>query len=230
MDMALRRIRTGGFLAEEEAALLVHDMNNGLTVASANLEVLADESPVLSDHAQGALADSRAALERMRVMLGQFLDIHRLEEGRTVRRTPTSLVQLLRDCGRYYTHRGGTYRVEVTAPEASALLDPDLVERAIANLLFNAVRYVGRGGVIRLSGIVHEDAVVIDVGNTGEPPPADKQREIFDKFRTGPTGQRGLGLYFCRLVCRAHDGDIELTSASEFPTVFRMTLAISPDQ
>lgn len=216
--------RTGGFLGDDEAALLVHDMNNGLTVASANLEMLADESPRLSDAAQGALDDSRAALERMRIMLGQFLDIHRLEDGRPVRRTAVPLHPLLVDCARYYTHRAGRYRVEIAAPDLTANVDADLVERAIANLLFNAIRYVGAGGVIRLSAMAHGDVAVIDVANTGPPPPTDQRQELFDKFHTGATGQRGLGLYFCRLVCRSHGGDVELTSTPGFPTVFRLTL------
>jgi signal transduction histidine kinase len=160
-------------------------------------------------------------------MLGQFLDIHRLEEGRVVRRAPTPLLELLRDCGRYDTHRAGSFRVEVTAPDAAVSIDPELAERAIANLLFNAVRYAGHNGVIRLSGVVHEDAAIIDICNTGEPPPPEARLEVFDKFRTGPTGQRGLGLYFCRLVCRAHGGDIELTSSPGFPTVFRMLLPVA---
>lgn len=219
--------RTGGLMGDEEAALLVHDMNNGLTVASANLELLADEGPMLSDDAQGALADSRAALERMRIMLGQFVDTHRLEEGRALRRASLQLHKLLVDCARYYTHRAGRYRVEIRAPELAVNLDADLIERAIANLLFNAIRYVGAGGVIRLSAMAHEDEVVIDVANTGAPPPVADRLEIFDKFRTGATGQRGLGLYFCRLVCLSHGGTIELTSTADFPTVFRLRLPSS---
>jgi len=220
---------TGEGEGSERAALLVHDLRNGLMVAQANLELIELESEKLSSLARESLSDSMTALERMGVLLSQFLDVHRLEEGRYVRRQEIDLEPLLARCVDAYTIRRSRAHIEVAAPGVHAAIDASMLERAVANVLFNAIRYVDSGGTIRLAATSDVDSdgrslLVVDIGNSGDPPPAHVSDVLFSKYGVGATGQRGLGLYFCRLVCEAHGGRIEMHPLPGLPTNFRMLL------
>ncbi|OGQ13634.1 MAG: hypothetical protein A2138_23545 [Deltaproteobacteria bacterium RBG_16_71_12] len=90
--------------------------------------------------------------------------------------------------------------------------DPSLVMRVVQNLLGNAARYVGRRGVVEVAVRAVDDACVVTVGNDGPAIPKDQQATLFDQFGQVTDGQtvgnRGLGLYFCRLVAERHRGTI----------------------
>lgn len=208
--------------SDEQLALLVHDLNNGLTVAQAGVEFAADENGDLPPDTRHALSDAQIALERMRVMLQQFLDTYNLEEnGVSVVRRPAVLGDVIEQAARVVGN-ARPFALEVEAERVACRIDLGLVDRAVANLLLNAVRYVGNGGRIRLSARVDAGDVVIDVGNSGPPPRAESVPTLFDKFVVGDSGQHGLGLYFCQLVAVAHGGAASFHPLDELPTNFRI--------
>jgi signal transduction histidine kinase len=221
-DSATRAESSG---TDEQFALLVHDLNNGLTVAQASVELVSEGQGSLTSDDRTMLGDAQVALERMRVILRQFLDVYRLEGGvMVVRRTPAVLGDIVNAAVRGFVGTSDRYRVEVDGARDLCRVDAVLVERAVRNLLLNAIRYVDRGGTIRVSGRRDGDDIVIDVGNSGPPPPADLRETLFQKFSMGETGGHGLGLYFCHLVATRHGGSIELLSLPEVRTNFRLRL------
>jgi sensor histidine kinase regulating citrate/malate metabolism len=66
----------------------------------------------------------------------------------------------------------------------------------------------------------------IGVGNTGQPIPPERRSGLFAKYSTGGDGksQRGMGLYFCRLACEAHGGQIAITDHETYQTYFAIDL------
>jgi signal transduction histidine kinase len=68
--------------------------------------------------------------------------------------------------------------------------------------------------------------LVIRVGNNGPPVPEAERPRIFGRYyrlearREGARANRGLGLYFCKLVADAHRGTIEVESRPELPACF----------
>lgn len=221
--------------ASETAALLAHDLNNGLSVVSANLGFVGehvDEGGEVDE----ALGSSRRALKRMIALVRNFVDIARFEDA-ALEPTPTrvDVSELVRGSAAIHDPRKSGARVDIECPEGlTTSIDPVLVERILHNLLTNATRYVDAGGVVRVSARRAVDRglgprLEIAVGNTGGPIPPQQRAGLFEKYRTGPDGraQRGMGLYFCRLAAEAMGGSIELSEHSPFPTDFVVVIPIT---
>jgi two-component system, OmpR family, heavy metal sensor histidine kinase CusS len=116
------------------------------------------------------------------------------------------------------------------APELRARLDVDLCGRMLENLLDNAVRYARRAGRVLVSARLEDGALVLRVGNDGQPVAVSERGKIFDRYyrldarRAGARANRGLGLYFCKLVAEAHGGTIELVETEDLPAVFEVKI------
>lgn len=94
-----------------------------------------------------------------------------------------------------------------------------LFQRAITNLVSNALAHTPRGGSVTLEAKRTSDAMVaIDVADTGEGIPKDAQVHIFDRFyradqvRSPTSGRVGLGLPITRSIVMLHGGTIEVES------------------
>lgn len=218
--------------AAEAAALLAHDLNNGLSIASANLQFLDDYVARGSDDEDviDSIAAARRALRRMTGLVANFVDIARLEDAAlTPERSETDVHELLSGAALIHhsskTADGAGIEVHCD-PGMTACIDPVLIERVIHNLLNNATRYVSEGGRIALKGRVTDGALHLAVCNTGAAVPLGLRKDLFAKYRKGSDGkaQRGMGLYFCRLACEAHGGTIALREDDDFATMFEIRL------
>jgi two-component system, sensor histidine kinase and response regulator len=213
----------------EAAALLAHDLNNGLSIANANLQFLDEELELDGDLAD-AMAGSQRALHRMSTLVRNFVDISRLEDDAIQpQRTQVDIDELLHTVARVHDHArtGSARRIRIECPaRLCAWVDPMLLERILHNLLNNAVRYVDAGGRILVRAALEGGELVIGVGNTGAAIPGELQATLFTKYSKGQDGraQRGMGLYFCRLASEAHGGRIGLETDPDCSTYFAVRL------
>src|SRR6185369_3188825 len=82
----------------------------------------------------------------------------------------------------------------------AVLAQPELLARALANVIRNAVRYAGEAGPIVVSANREEDQVRITIADSGTGVPAESLDKLFDPFyrpeshRARATGGAGLGL------------------------------------
>ena len=105
----------------------------------------------------------------------------------------------------------------VRASLAPALVggDPALIERLIANLLDNALRYNDDRGLVEITTGGDEDEVYVAMVNTGPVVPESAIEQLFEPFqrlgeRTAePDGHHGLGLSIVRAIATAHDARVE---------------------
>jgi signal transduction histidine kinase len=220
---------------DETASLLVHDLKNPMTVILSNLEYLTEEFrevPVAA-HIGEALTDASSGARRGLRLIGNLLDLSRLEQQRFVPdRIAIDIGALLREVSghRRAQARAGQVTVEVIAdPELRVEGDEDLLMRVVENIFDNALRYTPAGGRIVLRGHRVGERAQLRVCNTGDSIPAEVASRVFEKYSQGRTlaGRRmnlGLGLYFCRLAVEAHGGRIWTETSSEFPTIFALEL------
>lgn len=202
----------------EAAAMLAHDLNNGLVVALCNIELLKEVLPVAGEDAE-ALDVTLGALRRMSGLVSNFVDIARFEDAAVKPAcVDTNVSQTIHAVlGVHRITSSPAVRFEVDcSPERMGFFDPALIERVLHNLVGNATRYCTRG-VIRVSarGWDRTDptAVELEVFNSGAPITADARAKLFVKYAKGAGGKRGFGLYFARLACEAHGGVIECRDA-----------------
>jgi nitrogen fixation/metabolism regulation signal transduction histidine kinase len=92
--------------------------------------------------------------------------------------------------------------------------DRRLVERALVNLLENALQAVGESGriTVRVSRRADPDRVEVVVEDTGPGVPAEMRERIFEPFFSTKTSGSGLGLALVKKIAEDHDGGVTLDS------------------
>ncbi len=217
------------------ASLVVHDLRNPLSALLGNVDLMIEETAEDgSEMVREILGDCRELVQKSLSLVAGLLDVEELEEGLLVADPVESNIGEM--CHRAARHQGATVKMrDLTVsfeidPDISGMLDADLVERVIENLLDNAVRYAPRGGNVVVAAGREGSDLVIRVGNGGPPVPESERARIFGRYyrlearRSGARSNRGLGLYYCKLVAEAHGGSIAVEELPELPTCFVVRL------
>ncbi|MFI7676901.1 sensor histidine kinase [Actinophytocola sp. NPDC049390] len=118
--------------------------------------------------------------------------------------------------------------VTVTAAPCKVMADPTLLQRAVGNLLGNALRY---GRQPNQPAIVHISVAGgrVTVADHGPGVSSDFVEEAFDRFRTSSGGPGvGLGLSIVRWVATAHGGTLSVYNAEDAGAIFELALPVLP--
>jgi signal transduction histidine kinase len=111
--------------------------------------------------------------------------------------------------------------LRVMLPPASVLGDPALVQRLVANLVGNAVRYNRPHGWIELECATSPRGTTLRVANSGPVVPAEAVEGLFEPFhrlgseRVADNGHYGLGLSIARAIATAHGATITAEARPE---------------
>jgi signal transduction histidine kinase len=110
--------------------------------------------------------------------------------------------------------------------------NPDQIERILANLVDNAIKYTKPGGSVAVACSADEARVRIIVRDTGIGISAEHRERVFDRFWRAATarsdGGTGLGLAIARALARRHGGDIAVDSEIDRGSAFTLTLPRRP--
>lgn len=144
--------------------------------------------------------DVREEVQHMSGLVNELLSFSKASLGAgAVRLEPIALRPLVERAIRRESRSDAEFRNEVPE-QARAVADPELLVRAISNLLRNAVRYAGEAGPITISSGDVEKSVELIVSDQGPGVPESELPKLFDPFyrvdtsRTRETGGAGLGL------------------------------------
>jgi hypothetical protein len=114
---------------------------------------------------------------------------------------------------------------------APAQGDVRQIQRAVANLLDNAVKYTPRGGTIALSVLLRGPNVQLSISNSGENISPKDLPNIFKRFYRADGSRcgsgNGLGLSLAKAIVEAHGGWISVCSTPGDHTVFVMSFPAS---
>ncbi len=215
--------------AEELVTVLAHDLRNYLTPIKGRLDLLRRRAA--RERRPADLADSEAAagLAHLDRLIGDLLDVARLEQGMFVLSPrPVDLVALVHDAA--VTLEGATVGIRVQAPdEVVCQVDPDRLRQALDNLLVNAVNHTPAGASVNLQLTTitrdSEHTAVITVADEGPGIPPELLPRLFERFvaGSGSTGL-GLGLYLAKRIADAHGGTLTVDSAPGHGARFALAL------
>jgi PAS domain S-box-containing protein len=212
-------------------SIVSHDIRNPLAAIDGSaraLAVRANDDPPLRKIAERISRN----VDRIMHIVGDLLDFSRDRYGRgiPVVLAPADMHGICRDVVDEVVS-GATDRdiiVECTG-DASGTWDRHRIAQAVSNLLGNAVQHSPAGTPVHVHIRGERDQVVVEVHNEGAIP-CDRMRTLFEAF--GSSTQRaghyheglGLGLFIARAIARVHHGNIEVDSAPESGTTFRVAL------
>jgi len=215
--------RAAGELAESDRArtallnAVSHDLRTPIASAKAAVSSLrSDEVAWTEADRQELLANADSALDRLTALVTNLLDLSRLQAGAlSVSVGPVGLDDVVqRALAMTSAHDRVELDVSPDLGEVSA--DAGLLERVVANVVENALRYHPAGGRIRIAASAHARSVELRIVDTGPGIPADVRDAVFAPFqrrddRAVSTGAGvGLGLAIARGFVEAMQGRISL--------------------
>jgi signal transduction histidine kinase len=215
-------------LRRQFTSIVGHELKNPLTMIRGYAELL-KVNPTQARAADIILEQSDHLLR----LIQDISDISRLEAGQLeLRPRDVDLMDLVRDA----TQRAQTVAagriIDLDAPEhqPSGWWDADRVAQVLHNLLFNAIKYSPPTSTIFVRVRNLGEAAEIAVSNGGEGIPQESLSRLFDAFyrteqavESGAQGL-GLGLYICKLLVEAHNGQLWVDSTPGAQTTFTFTL------
>ncbi len=230
----------------EGVSNLSHDLRSPLTATVACLETLdarwaRAEGPATTTTDDHRLIEIALRNTRNAARLVQSLgDLAKLDEPEfKLHPEVVDLAELLDDIAIRFTERaaqqGVTLRAEPAAngaPPPFAAVDIELFERAVANLVDNALKFCPRGAAITLAARVAEGRVEISVADTGPGIAMVDLPHLFDRFyqsrqsvapATGEGG-KGLGLAIVKRIAELHGGAVSVTSERGTGTTVTLSL------
>jgi len=179
---------------------------------------------------------AKIILQRCRYMdklLDQMLDISRQDaDDLTIRLADHNLSEVVRKIAVEYIMilDGDQVHLDVEAPDEDIhlLVDASLIERALRNILDNAIRYGKDGRYLGIQLTADEHSVNIIVQDRGKGIPAEHHAYIFDRFYRVDSGRKGeglgIGLAIVKDIVEVHQGSVEMSSIPNVETVFRISL------
>ncbi|MEO8243491.1 MAG: ATP-binding protein [bacterium] len=190
------------FVAERThmLAALSHDLRSPLTAMRLRIEML--------DETEDSVR-LKALVEEMQAMVEATLEF-----ARGVAKTePAATIDLATMLSDLVADVGGDRATLAPSPPVPAVVRPHALNRALRNLIDNAVRY---GGTAEVSLTQEPGFAVITVADKGPGLPEDQLEAVFEPFvrleasRNRDTGGVGLGLAIARTIVQAHGGTIHL--------------------
>ncbi|MBL8421476.1 MAG: heavy metal sensor histidine kinase [Dechloromonas sp.] len=209
------------------SADLAHELRTPIHTLRMQTEVSLAK-PRSGDEYRDLLASNLEEYERLSRIIGDMLFLAKAEHGLV---TPdTGEVPLRGLCQRlveYYGILAENLSLELRGDEVSIQGDQLMLERAIGNLLVNAIQHTPAAGRITLEIASQPELASISVTNSGPPIPADAIGTIFDRFvRLSPDHEgSGLGLAITRSIVAAHGGTIAVHARNQ-ATQFVITIPI----
>jgi K+-sensing histidine kinase KdpD len=186
-----------------------HDLRSPLTAILASADALASPGLMLEPEDRLGLAETiRDEATRLDRVVEQLLDLSRLEAGsaephRELWHIDELVGQALAGLGA----EAGRVRLEIGSETPPVEVDAAQVERVLANLLDNALKYSPPGSFVLLRAEPGATELRIHVVDSGAGLPDEQREALFQPFRRGAAGHgSGLGLAIARGFAEANGG------------------------
>ena len=190
-----------------------HELRTPIAALQAVLENLVDG---VSNPGPGELRTALAQTERLGRLVGDLLDLSRVQEGVTpLQLKQVRLIDIFDDAVAQARADGVRYAVDVRPENLTVVADPDRLHQLLANLLDNAARHSPSGGEVRLGAERLGDDVHLTVADEGPGIAAADRSAVFERFTTsaGHSSGTGLGLTISRWVAELHGGTIAVADS-----------------
>ena len=191
---------------------------------------------------EGALDDRPAAMEfmghiqrevdRMTQLVEELLELSRIESGAApLRFVPLDAAALVTDTVKRFAQQAERAGLTLAArtPEGALPIvgDGERLERALGNLVANAIKFTPLGGSVTVAAEATDGDVAISVTDTGIGIEPEQQARVFERFYKADRGRgdgTGLGLAIVKHIALAHEGNVSVESRPGRGSTFTIRL------
>ncbi len=213
---------------------IAHDLRSPLTRIRAMAEIAQSHPESTKDNNKTA-GDILKECDRLMHFINTTLDIAEMEAGAThAKKGPIDFSQLIADLCEFYEPVASEKSITLSIslePNCQLIGDKHNLQRMVANLLDNAMKYSSPEGRIRVELLPSPHEYRLTIADSGVGIPFSDQNRVFDRFfrcdHSRSLDGCGLGLSFARSVARAHGGDIAVISETAKGSVFTCILPAS---
>lgn len=216
---------------------MVHELRTPLTSIVAYSELLLRPGLAAEQHTAFVETVLQEA-SRLTTMINDFLDLARLQSGRSrLAHDAIDVRELMRDCLSVMMPQAQKKNISLhfDAPADLPMVagDRGRLKQVLMNLISNAVKYTASNGKVRAYVEQQDGKVLIAVEDNGRGIPEKDLPHIFDKFyrvqdSEGWATGTGLGLSIVKEIIEAHGGQIDVRSEWGAGTTFAFKLPIAP--
>lgn len=213
---------------------IAHDLRMPITRIRGVAEITLTRDSDLSQYREMAVT----VIEESDQLVGQIntiLELAEIDAGLKVMTLEkvnlTRLIQMAAELYQPVTEDKGII-LNLQLPGESCFINGNLsaLQRLLANLLDNAVKFTPTDGMISLKLVVENEHVLLSVADNGPGIPPEEQKRIFDRFYRGDASRSslgsGLGLALVKSIVRAHDGTITVKSDGNNGSTFLIKLPV----
>ncbi|HSB66236.1 MAG TPA: sensor histidine kinase KdpD [Anaerolineales bacterium] len=211
-----------------------HDLRTPLVSITGALSSMEEAGPALDEEARRSLVETaREEAERLNRLVGNLLDITRLEAGAMqLHREACDVQELigsaLEQIG--YPLKDRQVKVEISPNLPLVSLDFVLFSRVLVNVIDNALKYSPPEKPIEIDARQSKNELGISIADRGEGIPDEDLERIFDKFyrvqRPDNITGTGLGLSICKGIVEAHHGTIHAENRRGGGAVINITVPL----
>lgn len=209
-----------------------HELRNPLATMRNTIDVTL-EQPRTADQQRAALESLGEDVDRLRRIVEDLLLLARADNGRLVMNRETvrldSLVQALAEIQQPRAQQLGVAVALAASGPVAVYGDERWLYQMVGNLLDNALKFAGAGGVVQMEVAAQGDTVRLTVRDSGPGIPEEDLERIFQRFyqvdpsRAQRTGS-GLGLAITAWIVQVHEGHISAANHPGGGAVFTVTL------
>ena len=226
---------------EDFTSIVSHEIRAPLSTIKEGVGLIAEgaDGPVTASQ-RATLDIIRRNVDRMNRLIGNILDISRLESGRLsikledvdVRHLVSEVCTLMLPSAE---RKGLKLALSLPPDEVQSRCDPERIKQVLFNLIDNAVKFTEKGKIeMRVSS--GNDFVRIEIKDEGAGIPKADMEHIFERFRQGSgdavrrRAGSGLGLSICKHIVERHNGSISVTSQENKGSTFAVELPLDPPE
>jgi nitrogen fixation/metabolism regulation signal transduction histidine kinase len=212
----------------ELARRLAHELKNPLFPLQLTVENLARSRQLPASEFDEVFQESTATLSmeiaNLKTIIGRFSDFSRMPTPQLERLDAAAVVGRVRSLYESACSPGVTLRTEVVNGSMPIDADPELLHRALSNLVLNAMDAMPEGGTVTISAKPLPRSIEIRVADTGQGLTPEECSRLFTPYYTTKQHGTGLGLAIVQSVVSDHGGTIAVESQDGTGAIFIITL------
>ena len=214
----------------ELARRLAHELKNPLFPLQLTVENLTRARALPEAEFDEVFRESTATLSaeiaNLKTIIGRFSDFSKMPKPELERVDARDVLERVRSLYEGVASREAKidFEMKIASGPMPLMVDPELLHRALSNLVLNAMDAMPNGGKLTLGAQPAEDKIEIRVSDTGEGLTQEECERLFTPYYTTKTHGTGLGLAIVQSVVADHGGAIAVEGRTGSGATFIITL------